>query len=78
MTDSGSWPFVSTPTATITIINNETGTVSFNVTSDVQAFLNGTANNGWIVRKDDETKDGIVQFSSCEGSDAPELIITDH
>jgi PKD domain-containing protein len=78
MTNAANWPFVGTPTATATITNNETGTVSFNVTSDVQAFLNGTANDGWIVKKDDETKDGIIQFSSREGANSPQLVITDN
>lgn len=78
MTNTANWPFVSTPTATATITNNKTGTVSFNVTADVQAFLSGTTNNGWVVRKDDETKDGVIQFSSREGDNAPELIITDY
>lgn len=78
MLDENSWPFVGTPTASATITNNETGTVSFNVTSDVQAFLNGTANDGWIVRKNDETREGDIQFSSVNSANAPHLIITDH
>lgn len=78
MLDESSWPFDGTPTATATITNNETGTVSFNVTSDVQAFLNGTANDGWIVRKDDETKEGDIEFSSMNNSNQPQLVITDN
>lgn len=77
MIDPGSWPFVSTPTATSTITNNQSGNVSFNVTSDVQAFLNGTTNNGWIIRKDDESQDGDIQFGSKESSNSPKLVITD-
>jgi len=76
MIDPGSWPFASTPTATTTITNNQSGTVSFNVTSDVQSFLNGTANDGWIVRKDNETQDGDIQFGSRETGNSPKLIIT--
>ena len=78
MIDQGSWPFDGTPTATTTITNNQSGTVSFNVTSDVQSFLNGIANDGWIVKKDAETADGDIQFGSKESSYTPKLIITDH
>lgn len=78
MLDESSWPFDDTPTATATITNNETGTVTFNVSSDVQAFLNGTANNGWLIRKDDESQEGDLQFGSRESAYVPQLVITDH
>jgi hypothetical protein len=78
MTDVGSLPFTTTPTATTTITNGQSGTVSFNVTSDVQAFLNGTTNNGWIIKKDIETVDGDLEFGSSNSSNSPQLIITDH
>jgi len=78
MIDPGSWPFDGTPTATGTISNNQSGIVSYNVTSDVQSFLNGTANYGWIVKKDNEDQDGDVQFGSKESSFSPKLIITDN
>jgi hypothetical protein len=77
MTDSGSWPFNATPTATTSVTKNQTGTVSFDVTSDVQSFLNGTnANDGWLVRLDNEAQSGKVDFGSKESSNAPQLIIT--
>ncbi|HSX08917.1 MAG TPA: DNRLRE domain-containing protein [Candidatus Saccharimonadales bacterium] len=79
MIDSGSWPFASTPTATITIANGQSGTVSFDVTSDVQSFLNDTnTNDGWIIKKNNETQTGDVQFGSSNGSNSPKLIITPH
>lgn len=79
MIDQGSWPFDGTPTATTIITNNQSGTISFNVTSDVQSFLSGAnPNYGWIVKKDDETADGDIQFGSKESSYIPKLIITLH
>jgi len=72
MTDSCSWPFVSTPTATAIINKNQTGTVSFDVTSDVQSFLNGTnQNDGRIVKLDNESQSGKVIFGSKESGTAP-------
>jgi hypothetical protein len=51
-----------------------TGTVSFDVTADVQAFLAGAAqNNGWIVKKDLEGPSGLVQFASRETGNGPRL-----
>jgi N-acetylneuraminic acid mutarotase len=76
MIDQDSWPFSETPTATTTITNNQSGTISFNVTSDIKAFLNGTANNGWIIMKDNEMQDGDIQFGSKESIYSPKLIIT--
>jgi hypothetical protein len=77
MTDVGSLPFITTPTATTTVVKNQTGTVSFDVTSDVQSFLNGTnPNDGWLVKLDNESVSGKVQFDSRESSTPPQLIIT--
>lgn len=77
MTDSSSWPFVSTPTATTTITNGQTGTVSLDVTSDVKSFLHGTnTNDGWIVKLDNESLSGKVDFGSRESGTPPQLIIT--
>jgi hypothetical protein len=77
MTDIGSQPFVTTPTATTIVAKNQTGTVSFDVTSDVQSFLNGTnQNDGWIVKLDNESASGNVEFGSKESSTPPQLIIT--
>ncbi len=45
---------------------NLAGTVDFDVTADVAAFLAGAANDGWLVRKTDETMSGRVDFVSRE------------
>lgn len=57
-------PWREPATATVLITNGLTGAVSFDVTSDVQAFLSGSAqNSGWIVKKDLEGPSGQVQFA---------------
>lgn len=77
MIDQASWPFYTIPSALATITNNESGTISFDVTSDVQSFLTGNnPNDGWIIKKDDENQDGDIQFGSKESSYSPKLIIT--
>ena len=51
--------------------------IEFDVTADVQAFLDGTAqNNGWIVKKTSEGQNGRIDFTSDEGSaNNPELVL---
>ncbi len=72
-----SWPFMGTATATALISNNQTGTVDFDVTSDVQSFIsNSSANYGWLIKKTDEGANGRVQFGSRQSSSTPQLIIT--
>lgn len=59
------------------ITNHESGVVSFNVTSDIQSFLNGTNQNyGWLIKKSDEGVAGKIDFGSKESSSVPQLIIT--
>lgn len=77
MDNSSLWPFASAVTASTNIINNQTGTINLNVTSDVQSFLNGTNQNyGWLIKKTDEGTNGKIQFGSKESSNSPKLIIT--
>jgi hypothetical protein len=76
MSNGSLWPFVSTPTVTATITNNQAGTVKFNVTSDIQSFIsNSNKNYGWLVKKTNEGQNGQVSFSSKEGANSPKLII---
>ncbi|MEX0650150.1 MAG: DNRLRE domain-containing protein [Candidatus Andersenbacteria bacterium] len=67
--------YESVPTDSVTITKGQTGTVEFDVTDDVEAFLSGTDNNGWLVRKDNETQNGYVSFDSREAG-TPHLVIT--
>ncbi len=67
-------PFALQPTATSLINNNQTGLVSFDVTSDVSAIVAGTdAGLGWIVKKVNETLAGTMDFASREVGPAPRL-----
>lgn len=71
------WPYFATSSASILITNDQTGTVEFDVTSDLQAFFSGqTPNYGWLIRKTEESLAGLVEFGSRETSQGPKLIIT--
>lgn len=77
MTNSAFWPFVSSPTATTTITNNQAGVVSFDVTADVQSVVSGsTQDYGWIVKKVQEGQNGNVEFGSKESASTPRLVLT--
>jgi hypothetical protein len=72
----GSLPFVSVPTASTTITNHATGTITFEVTADLKKILSGAApNNGWIIKKKDEHMPGLIEFSSREASAHPTLVV---
>jgi hypothetical protein len=65
----GGGDFNATATASFNQLNGVTGTyVSFDVTADVQAFLLGTSNFGWLVKKGDEGQNGSVEYTSKEGT----------
>jgi hypothetical protein len=58
------------------IKTNQSGSLSFDVTADVVAFLSGEAiNDGWIAKKDAELQPGRVQFSSRETGTGPQLVV---
>jgi hypothetical protein len=69
-------PWASPRTAQASVVNNLSGVVEFDVTADVLAFLDGTPNQGWIIKKTDETKQGRIVFLTKEGGAAPELVLT--
>lgn len=70
-------PWVEPSTATVLITNGLSGTVSFDVTADVQAFLSGSVpNDGWIVKKDVEGAAGLVELASREAGNGPRLVLT--
>ena len=69
--------YVKTVTATKLITNGLTGWIEFDVTSDVQAFLDGLNNFGWIIKKTKENKSGDVFIASREAaSNQPILELT--
>jgi len=51
--------------------------IEFDVTADVQAFLDGSAqNNGWIIKKTSESQNGRIDITSDEGTaNNPELVL---
>jgi hypothetical protein len=69
-------PWASPRAAQAMVTNGMTGLVEFDVTADVLAFLAGTANEGWIVKKTDETKQGRIVFLTKEGGAGPELVLS--
>jgi hypothetical protein len=59
------------------IDKKQDGVVAFDVTADVQAFLDGADNFGWVIRKGEENKAGYVTFHSREtGATGPRLVLT--
>jgi RHS repeat-associated protein len=75
-TDPSVQPWLSPATATATILNNQTGTVSFSVTADVAAILAGTwPGHGWLLKKVDETANGTIAFVSREHGPGARLVL---
>jgi len=63
---------------TVVVTNASSGWIQFDVTADVQAFLNGTENDGWLLQKTDEGQAGRVELVSREGTpgEGPRLVLT--
>jgi subtilase family protein len=70
-------PFLTTPVAQSVITSGQSGVVSFDVTSDVRAFLAGQAQNqGWLLKLAAESQTGTVIFHSREGATRPRLVLS--
>jgi hypothetical protein len=69
--------FAISPTDSYTQTNDLSGTVELDVTADVAAFLGGSDNYGWLVKKRDEGQNGLVDFTAREGagSQHPRLVL---
>lgn len=69
--------FVATPSDTYLQSNALTGKVQLDVTADVVAFLAGTPNHGWLIKKVEESQNGLVDYTSREGVAAqrPSLVL---
>lgn len=62
-------PWAEPATAGATITNGSSGTVSFDVTPDVAAFLAGSAvNDGWILMRSQELMPGLVAFAHARAA----------
>lgn len=76
MSDVGPNPWEPTASATMFFTNDLTGVVQFDVTADVQAFLDDQAADfGWIVIGTDTLGSGTVDFSSRENASPPQLLL---
>ena len=65
-------PWAATPSASALIANGQTGSIEWNVTADVQAFLSGASvNHGWILKKTVESLPGRIDFASRESGHGP-------
>ncbi len=71
-------PWQDPPTASLLITKNLTGTLEFDVTADVAAFLAGTPNYGWIIKKTQENQAGHLDLASRENGTqpGPRLVLT--
>ncbi|MEA2696428.1 MAG: hypothetical protein QOI66_699, partial [Myxococcales bacterium] len=68
-------PWVSPATSTITVPATQVGSVAFDVTADVLAFVKGTAvNSGWMLRG--STPGEFAEFASRESGTPPRLVLT--
>ncbi|MCB9694765.1 MAG: DNRLRE domain-containing protein, partial [Alphaproteobacteria bacterium] len=64
--------YVGTPTATASV----DAAASFTgLTADVQAWIGGTANFGWVLVGDEATAGSAMGFSTREGASAPTLTV---
>jgi pimeloyl-ACP methyl ester carboxylesterase len=72
---ASSSPWVLEPSATTTVSDDTTSTVSFDATDDVRAFIDGAENDGWILQKADECAPGVIDFGSRESETPPMLKI---
>lgn len=62
---------------TVLHTNDEHRWVQFDVTADVAAFLAGTANQGWLLKREDDAGAGRVDYASREGAatERPRLVL---
>ena len=69
-------PYVQTASGSLLVTGTLTGTVSIDVTADVQAMLAGQVPNyGWILRKTDEGAAGRIEIASKETGSGPRVVI---
>jgi len=57
------------------VTNGLSGSIKLDVTKDVSDFIAGISNYGWLIKKVDEDKPGLIEFTSRETSNPPKLII---
>jgi len=77
---AGEWnggSYVSRATASVLHTKGLLGRVQWDVSRDVAAFLSGTPNHGWVIRKTNEARPGLVEYTSREGASdhRPRLVL---
>ena len=80
MGGAGPNPWDAAPTSTILIANQQVGRVTFDVTADLQKFLDESSPNygqnyGWLLKKTEEGQSGHIEFGSKESTSPPRLIL---
>jgi hypothetical protein len=69
-------PYVGTASGTLLVTGDLEGTVSIDVTSDVEAMVSGQVGSyGWIIRKTDEGAAGRIEIESREAGTGPRLVV---
>ncbi len=72
-------PWFAEATDSILVTNVLSGTIEYDVTVDLQNFLDGEISNyGWLIKKTEESQSGWVNFGTKESALMPELVITYH
>jgi hypothetical protein len=64
-----------TPTDQVMLDNDTRNWITFDVTADVNAWVNGTANHGWHIAKQNNNNNQRIVFWSREGTYKPRLIL---
>ena len=70
--------YIDTPTDSVFISNHlqDGYWITFDVTEDVNNFLLGSLNHGWIIKKSNEDSSGRINFAARESnSNVPELVM---
>ncbi len=77
-TDWNGGSYDQIPTDAVQITNQVDGMwIEFDVTGDIEAFVDGSENNGWIIMKSDEDSPGRINFAAREAqSNVPQLELT--
>ena len=58
---------MATVTDSVVISNGVSGNwIEFDVTKDIEAYLNGAPNYGWIIMKNDEDASGRINIAARE------------
>lgn len=60
--------FAAPPVGSVRVTNGLGGRVDFDVTAEVAAMAVGGTHEGWLIKKTDEGRSGLIEFVSREGA----------